>query len=56
MYVIDPNKCSHPAQVREGNAMKCLVCGAEIKPPKKQQDKKQQDKKPDDKKGEDKTE
>lgn len=52
-FVIDPAKCSHPAQVQEANGvMKCLVCGSEVKP--KKPPKKNEDKKPDDEKGDEK--
>ena len=40
--VIDPNKCTHPAQYRgKDGKMYCLVCGGEVKPvkPKKKDDK-----------------
>lgn len=55
-YVIDPTKCSHPAQVRgKDGKMMCLVCGGEVKPRKPA--KKAEDKKAEDKKSEqDKTE
>ena len=49
MYVVDPNKCTHPAQVQgKDGKMMCLVCGGEVKPPKKKAEAKQ----PDDKKEE----
>lgn len=42
MYVIDPKKCSHPAQLRgKDGKMMCLVCGGEVKTPKPKNGQKQ---------------